>query len=40
MLVFAKYVDSMENINLKGIMVLPSLGEKNRKQMQMSKFTS
>ena len=38
MLVFAKYVDSMENINLKGIMVLPSLGEKNRKQMQASKL--
>ena len=38
MLVFAKYVDSMENINLKGIMVLPSLGEKNRKQMQVSKL--
>ena len=38
LLVFAKYVDSMENINLKGIMVLPSLGEKNREQMQMSKF--
>ena len=38
MLVFAKYVNSMENINLKGIMVLPSLGEKNREQMQMSKF--
>ena len=38
MLVFAKYVNSMENINLKGIMVLPSLGEKNRKQMQMSKL--
>jgi pyridoxal phosphate enzyme (YggS family) len=38
MLVFAKYVDSMENINLKGIMVLPSLGEKNRKQMQLSKL--
>ena len=35
---FAKYVDSMENINLKGIMVLPSLGEKNRKQMQASKL--
>jgi len=38
MLIFAKYVDSMENINLKGIMVLPSLGEKNRKQMQASKL--
>ena len=38
MMVFAKYVDSMENINLKGIMVLPSLGEKNRKQMQASKL--
>jgi len=38
MLVFAKYVDSMENINLKGIMVLPSLGEKNKKQMQASKL--
>ena len=38
MLVFAKYVDSMENINLKGIMVLPSLGEKNREQMQTSKL--
>lgn len=38
MLVFAKYVNSMENINLKGIMVLPSLGEKNRKQMQASKL--
>ncbi len=38
MLVFAKYVNSMENINLKGIMVLPSLGEENRKQMQMSKL--
>ena len=38
MLVFAKYVDSMENINLKGIMVLPNLGEKNRKQMQASKL--
>ena len=38
MLVFAKYVNSMENINLKGIMVLPSLGKENRKQMQMSKL--
>ncbi len=38
MMVFAKYVDSMENINLKGIMVLPSLGEKNKKQMQASKL--
>ena len=38
LLVFAKYVDSMENINLKGIMVLPSLGEKNREQMQTSKL--
>jgi pyridoxal phosphate enzyme (YggS family) len=38
LLLFAKYVDSMENINLKGIMVLPSLGEKNRKQMQASKL--
>jgi len=35
---FAKYVDSMENINLKGIMVLPSLGENNKKQMQDSKL--
>ena len=38
LLVFAKYVDSMENINLKGIMVLPSLGENNKKQMQDSKL--
>jgi len=38
LMVFAKYVDSMENINLKGIMVLPSLGENNRKQMQDSKL--
>ena len=36
--IFAKYVDSMENINLKGIMVLPSLGENNKKQMQDSKL--
>ena len=35
---FAKYVDSMENINLKGIMILPSLGENNKKQMQDSKL--
>ena len=35
---FAKYVDSMENINLKGIMVLPSLGENNKKQMLDSKL--
>ena len=35
---FAKYVDSMENINLKGIMVLPSLGENSKKQMQDSKL--
>ena len=35
---FAKYVDSMENINLKGIMVLPSLDENNKKQMQDSKL--
>ena len=32
LMIFAKYVDSMENINLKGIMVLPSLGENNKKQ--------
>ena len=38
LLVFAKYVDAMENINLKGIMVLPSLGENNKKQMQDSKL--
>ena len=38
LLVFAKYVDSMENINLKGIMLLPSLGENNKKQMQDSKL--
>jgi pyridoxal phosphate enzyme (YggS family) len=38
LLVFAKYVDSMENINLKGIMVLPSLGENNKKQMHDSKL--
>ena len=38
LMVFAKYVDSMENINLKGIMVLPSLGENNKKQMQDSKL--
>ncbi|MBU27930.1 MAG: YggS family pyridoxal phosphate-dependent enzyme [Flavobacteriales bacterium] len=38
LMVFAKYVDSMENINLKGIMVLPSLDENNRKQMQDSKL--
>ena len=38
LLVFAKYVDSMENIKLKGIMVLPSLGENNKKQMQDSKL--
>ena len=37
LMIFAKYVDSMENINLKGIMVLPSLGENNKKQMQDSK---
>ena len=37
-MIFAKYVDSMENINLKGIMVLPSLGENNKKQMQDSKL--
>ena len=35
---FANHVDSMENINLKGIMVLPSLGENNKKQMQDSKL--
>lgn len=34
----AKLVESMENINLKGIMVLPSLGENNKKQMQDSKL--
>ena len=33
---FAKYVDSMENINLKGIMVLPNLGIDNKTQMQNS----
>ena len=38
LMIFAKYVDSMENINLKGIMVLPSLGENNKKQMQDSKL--
>lgn len=38
LLVFAKYVDSMENINLKGIMVLPNLGIDNKKQMQNSKL--
>ena len=38
LIVFAKYIDSMENINLKGIMVLPSLGENNKKQMQDSKL--
>ena len=38
LMVFAKYVDSMENINLKGIMILPSLGENNKKQMQDSKL--
>ena len=37
LLVFAKYVDSMENINLKGIMVLPNLGKDNKMQMQNSK---
>ena len=37
LLVFAKYVDSMENINLKGIMVLPNLGRDNKTQMQKSK---
>ena len=37
LLVFAKYVDSMENINLKGIMVLPNLGKDNKTQMQNSK---
>jgi len=37
MMVFAKYVDSMENINLKGIMVLPNLGKDNKTQMQNSK---
>jgi pyridoxal phosphate enzyme (YggS family) len=37
LLVFAKYVDSMENINLKGIMVLPNLGIDNKTQMQNSK---
>jgi pyridoxal phosphate enzyme (YggS family) len=38
LMIFAKYVDSMENINLKGIMVLPSLGGNNKKQMQDSKL--
>ena len=38
LLVFAKYVDSMENINLKGIMVLPNLGIDNKTQMQNSKL--
>ena len=38
LMIFAKYVDSMENINLKGIMVLPSLGKNNKKQMQDSKL--
>lgn len=38
MLVFAKYVNSMENINLKGIMVLPNLGIDNKTQMQNSKL--
>ena len=38
LLVFAKYVDSMENINLKGIMVLPNLGKDNKTQMQNSKL--
>src|SRR6056300_1541615 len=38
LMIFAKYVVSMENINLKGIMVLPSLGENNKKQMQDSKL--
>ena len=37
LLVFAKYVDSMENINLKGIMVLPNLGIDNKTQMKNSK---
>ena len=35
---FAKYVDSMENINFKGIMVLPSLGKDNENQMRNSKL--
>ena len=35
---FADYLKSLENINLKGIMVLPSLGENNKKQMQDSKL--
>ena len=38
LLEFAKYVDSQTNILLKGIMVLPSLGENNKKQMQDSKL--
>ena len=38
LMIFAKYVDSMENINLKGIMVLPSLGKNNKKQMQDAKL--
>ena len=35
---YADHIKSLENINLKGIMVLPSLGENNKKQMQDSKL--
>ena len=34
---FANYVDSMENINLKGIMVLPKITGDSKEEMKKSK---